>query len=154
MRKKQELRLERQVLASRCKGEVLLTARESHWGVSTMCYLRRSLFFPLTLRYSKPLVLISHSLYRGKTSHTTIKLVSLAPSTIGKFSLQFPGDSPWECISVLIFEKFLDYKVALPYFFFIGIYLVLENDIWLHQSNYILGSNFVDFENDGYMLDN
>lgn len=117
-----------------------------------MCYLRRSFFFPLTLRYARPLLRISHSLYIGKTSHTTIKLVSLIPSTIGKFLVSWGFSLGMDLCFDIWKISWLQSGFAL-FFFLIETYLFLENYIWLHKSNYILGSNSVDFENDGFMLD-
>lgn len=70
--RKQELRLERWIFTGRSKGkDTVLRARGSHWGVSITHYLMCSLLFTLTLLYSKPLLLISHSLCTSKTGKPT-----------------------------------------------------------------------------------
>lgn len=109
-------------------ADVRLGTRESHRGVSIMNYLMCSLFFILTLLYSKPLLLISHSLCTGKTPHATIALGSLPLpqpkhyhfSSLGVFLGNVPLYLCWENLFI---------RKWFCFFFFSGTYLLLENDI-------------------------
>lgn len=71
--------------------DVILSTRESYWGVSIMHCLMFFLFFTQTLIYSQPLLLIYHtSVYKQNTSHNH-KTSKLVPFQIGKFYFNFLG---------------------------------------------------------------
>lgn len=75
-----------------------------------MHYLISCSFFTLTLLYFKPLLLMSHILGTSKNpTQPQIDPVSFTnPFHNPKFSLQFLGDSPWECTSGSMMGTFID----------------------------------------------
>lgn len=89
------------------KDKVILNSKRKPLGSFSHALFKAPLILLSNSSIFQPPLLISHSPCTSKTSHTTIKLSNLTPSTIKKFSLQFLGDSPWRCISVMKLGKFI-----------------------------------------------